>query len=629
MEFARKVWKLLVAIKDGMALLFLLVFFMALYAILTIRPNPGQVQKGALLLQLDGMIVEEPSVPDPVALLLSGQAPLGEYRARDVVRALRLAAKDDRIEVVVLDLSGFIGGGFVHLQDIGDALDEVRAANKPVLVHALAYIDDGMLLAAHASEVWVDPMGGAFITGPGGNNLYYGRLLDKLKIDANVFRVGTFKSAVEPWTRNDPSPASRESYTQLYGAIWDAWKVDYAKARPKAKLDLVTSDPVAWLNASGGDAAEADKAAGLVDRIGNRTEFGIRVAEIAGDARGDTVPGNYAYTDLRTWLAAHPEEHDGTAIAVVTIAGEIVDGDAGPGVAGGERIEILLNEALDDEYAALVVRVDSPGGSVVASEQIRSAIARYKAKNIPVIVSMANVAASGGYWVSTPASRIFAEPGTITGSIGIFAILPSFDRALADLGVTGGGVQTTPLSGQPDVLTGLAPEISQMIQANIENGYNEFTSLVRTSRKGLPPGDDWAQGRPWDGGTARQLGLIDAFGGLDDALAYAAKVAKLEEGDWHADYLGVSDDPLTQLLMSTSRNISAPTFVGGDLAGIAAQRQQTMIASALRQAEWLIGTRGMQAYCLECPKLPVSRDYQQNSGNPLMQLARLLSLTVN
>lgn len=627
MEFARKVWKLLVAIKDGLALLFLLVFFMGLYAVLSFRPHPGEVQKGALLLQLDGIIVEEPSVPDPITLLLSGQAPLGEYRARDVVRALRLAAKDDRIKTVVLDLSGFMGGGFVHLQDIGDAMDEVRAAKKPILVHALAYIDDGMLLAAHADEVWVDPMGGAFITGPGGNNLYFGRLLEKLKIDANVFRVGTFKSAVEPWILNEPSPASRESYAQLYGAIWDAWKADYAKARPKAKLDLVTSDPVGWIRASGGDAAEADKAAGLVDRIGNRTDFGIRVAKIAGEAIGDNVPGSFAYTDLRTWLAANPEKSKGKAIAVVTIAGEIVDGDAGPGVAGGERIERLLNEALDDEYAALVVRVDSPGGSVVASEQIRTAIARFKAKKIPVVVSMANVAASGGYWVSTPASQIYAEPGTITGSIGIFAILPTFDRALADLGVTGGGVQTTPISGQPDVITGLAPEISQMIQANIENGYSEFISLVRQARPQLAAGDDWAQGRPWDGGTARQLGLIDAFGGLEDALAYAARTARLKEGDWHAKYLGGSDDPLAQLLMRTGGGVAASP--GGDLAGIAALRQQTMIASALRQAEWLIGTSGMQAYCLECPKLPVSRGNAQKSGNPLMQLARLLNLTAN
>ena len=391
MIFARKVWRLLVAVKDGLALLFLLLFFMVLYAALTARPAPGSVNEGALLLRLDGAVVEEPEESDPLQMLISDQAPMGQYAARDVVRALRQAAKDDRIKVVVLDLSRFTGGGFVNLAEIGTAMDEVRAAKKPVLTHAMIYADDALLLAAHASEVWVDPLGGAFVTGPGGDQLYYARLLERLRIKAHVFRVGTYKSAVEPYLLDAMSPASREQMGALYGALFEAWKADVAKARPKAQIARVTSDPVGWLAASGGDAARAALAAGLVDRIGSGTAFGERVAQLAGKDPLDERPGAFAHTGMGTFLAARSRGEPGKAIGVVTVAGEIVDGDAGPGTAGGERIARLLDDALDEDLAALVVRVDSPGGSIFASERIREAVVRHKARGIPVVVSMGQV----------------------------------------------------------------------------------------------------------------------------------------------------------------------------------------------------------------------------------------------
>jgi len=604
MVFARKVWKLLVGIKDGLVLLFLLLFFLALYAVLTARPNVGTVRDGALLLKLDGTIVEEPAIPDPVEQIFASEAPVHQYRTRDVVHALRTAAKDKRIKAVVLDMESFLGGGFVSMQEVGAALDEVRAAKKPVLAYATAYVDDSLLLAAHASEVWVDPLGGAFVLGPGGNQPYYAQLLEKLKVTAHVFRVGTFKSAVEPFLRNDQSPEARAAAQALYDAVWQAWKADVAKARPKAQIDRVTSDPVGWLRASNGDAGNAALAAGLVDRVGDEVAFGKRVAEVVGADGGDTRPGGYAHTPLKVWLAANKPPTPGKAIGVVTIAGEIVDGKAGPGTAGGDRIARLLDEGLAKDYAALVVRVDSPGGSVMASEQIRTAIERYRAKKVPVIVSMGNLAASGGYWVSTPASRIFAEPGTITGSIGIFAVLPSFERALADWGVTSDGVKTTPLSGQPDILGGLSPEVSGMIQANVENGYARFLGLVAKARNKTPEQiDAIAQGRVWDGGTARQNGLVDQFGGLDDALAYAAKQAGLEDGKWHADFLGADQTTFGTIIQQILQDDEddATTGRGGDFAALAAQRQQALAGKLVADVNRLAGTRGIQAYCLECP----------------------------
>lgn len=605
MIFARKVWHLLVGIKDGLVLLFMLLFFTVLYSALTARPAPAQVRDGALLLRIDGAIVEEPHVIDPLQRLFASQLPAGEYRSRDLVRALRSAANDKQIKAVVLDLSRFTGAGLVNLQEVANAMDAVRAAKKPVLTYATAYVDDGVLLAAHASEVWVDPLGGAFVMGPGGHNLYYGRLLERLKITAHVYRVGTYKDYVEPYLRNEQSEPSKAARTALYEAVWGEWKADVAKARPKADIARVTSDPVGWIKASGGNAAEASKAAGLVDRIGSSVAFGQRVAEIAGKDELDEAPGAFAHTPFKTYLAANPAPSKGKAIGVVTIAGEIVDGDAGPGTAGGDRIAQLIDEA-DKYLAALVVRVDSPGGSVLASEAIRDAIERRKAKGIPVVVSMANYAASGGYWVSTPANRIFAEPGTITGSIGIFAVIPSFERTLADYGVTGDGVRTTPLSGQPDLASGFTPELDALLQANVESGYARFLALVAKSRGKTPEQiDSMAQGRVWDGGTARQLGLVDQFGGMDEALAWAAQAARLKDGDWYAEYLGSAQDPYERLVERlTKDDENSPPAHGMDFVGIASARQQGMVARALGDVERLLGAHGAQAYCLECPVLP-------------------------
>ncbi len=606
MIFARKVWHLLVAIKDGLTLLLLLLFFGLLYAALTGRPSAAQVQKGALLIKLDGAVVEELSVANPLEQLVSQQTPMKEYRARDLAQSIRAAAGDDRIKAVVLDLSRFSGGGLVHIQELGAALDTVRAAKKPVLTFAVAYVDDGMMLAAHASEVWVDPLGGAFVAGPGGHNLYFGKLLERLKITAHVYRVGTFKDYVEPYLRNEQSGPAKEARRALYASIWDEWRADVAKARPGADIARVTTDPIGWLKAAQGNSAEASKAAGLVDRIGNRTDFGARVAQIVGKDPLDALPGKFAHTNYRVWLAANPPKTPGDAIPVITVAGEIVDGKAGPGTAGGDRIARLIDEVSSEDAPALVLRVDSPGGSVMASEAIRAALERFKASGRggkKVTVSMANLAASGGYWVSTPAVRIFAEPGTITGSIGIFAVIPSFERALAEYGVNGDGVRTTPLSGQPDILTGFTPEVDGMLQANIESGYARFIGLVAKSRGKTPEQvDAIAQGRVWDGGTARQNGLVDQFGGLDDALAYAAKQAGLKDGAWHAEFRGQDVNPYGSLLSAFVGDEEDSTPAEGrDFVSMAAIDQRALVGQALGEVERLLGARGAQAYCLECP----------------------------
>ncbi|MFO6428695.1 signal peptide peptidase SppA [Erythrobacter sp. W302b] len=604
MNFVGKVWKILVGIKDGLVLLFMLLFFMALFAILSARPNPGQVREGALLIDLDGILVEEKSVLDPIETLLSGTAPVGEYRARDIVRALDAAATDDRIKAVVFDLTTFLGGGQVHLKDIGEAMDRVRKAKKPVLTYAVGYADDHMLLAAHASEVWLDPQGLAVISGPGGNRLYYAGLLEKLSVNARVYRVGAFKSAVEPYSRSSMSDEARQNLGGLYGAMWEEWQANVSKARPKLALARVTSDPTAWIQSSGGDLAQAAVSAGLVDKLGDRVQFGARVAELVGKDPWSDLPGTYATSELGAFLADAGKDRSGKAIGVVTIAGEIVDGEAGPGIAGGRRIADLLDEALDDDFAALVVRVDSPGGSATAAEEIRRAIQRHRDRKIPVAVSFGNVAASGGYWVATSSDRIFAEPDTITGSIGVFAVVPTFEQAAARLGVNADGYRTTPLSGQPDFIGGFSPEMDTLFQTSISGTYTDFISLVAKARR-MPVDqvDSVAQGQVWDGGTARQKGLVDEFGGLDAALGWAAAKAGLKDGGWHAVYLGeqaANYDSLIRRLVA-NQTARAPAVNNGDLFAMAAARSENLGARLARDAERLLGTRGVQAFCAECP----------------------------
>jgi protease IV len=628
MKFARKVWKLLVAIKDGLALVLLLMFFSALYAVLTMRPGPAQVRDGALLLKLEGSVVEEPAVLDPITVLLSGTVPAREYRARDLVRGLRAAADDDRIKAVVLDLTTFTGGGQVHLREIGAALDRVRAAKKPVLAWGLLYTDDAVMLAAHASEVWVDPMGGALVMGPGGESLYYGGLVEKLKVNAHVFRVGTFKDFVEQYTRSGASPESKQARQAVFDALWENWRSDVARARPTANIALATNEPAAWIEAANGDIAEAAKRAGLVDRVGSRAEFGKRVADLVGPDPLDKRPGSFAHTPLSTWVGANPEKSGGKAIGVITIAGEIVDGEAGPGVAGGERIAKALDEALERDLAGLVIRVDSPGGSVTASEEIRLALMRHKQRKIPIAVSMANLAASGGYWVSTPGQRIFAEPSTITGSIGIFAVVPTFERTLAEVGVTSDGVRTTPISGQPDVLAGLTPPVEQILQANIEHGYARFLRLVARSRGKTPEQiDAVAQGRVWDGGTARQLGLVDQFGGLDEALAWVAGQAGLGDS-WHPVFLGQDRPPYAALIDSLRGGTDSDAAIrAADLPALVSARQRSLVGRALAQAERLLDGRGAQAFCLECPTPISGRDHPPAAGGTVLKLVQMLGLT--
>ncbi|MEO7277293.1 MAG: signal peptide peptidase SppA, partial [Sphingomicrobium sp.] len=522
MKFIRAIWNLLVGIKDALVLLFMLLFFGLIYAGLSAKPAP--VKDGVLDLSLAGALSEQPARADWSAVAAGSRT--REFRLRDLITVLDKARTDGRVKAVALDLDGFSGGGQTAIGDLAEAVRKVRASGKPVIAYAVGYSDDSYQLASAASEIWLNPLGAVLLAGPGGSNLYFKGLLDKLGVTANVYRVGTYKSAVEPFIRNDMSPEAKQNYTALDQARLDSWRASVRRDRPKADIDTMLKDMNGAVAAAGGDMAKAALAGGLVDKLGERRQFEDRLAQLGGKGgKGD----RFARVNLHSYVRDVVDQNPRGPIGVVTIAGMIVDGKAGAGTAGGDTIANEIEAGIHERgVKALVVRIDSPGGSVLASERIRQALIEAKAAKIPIVVSMGSVAASGGYWVATPADFIYAEPSTITGSIGVFGIIPSFQGTLQKLGIGADGVKTTPLSGEPDLLKGPSPQANQLIQNGVNSMYARFLGVVAAARHKTPQQvDAIAQGRVWDGGTAHQLGLVDGFGGMPEAIGKAAELAKL------------------------------------------------------------------------------------------------------
>ena len=602
MRFARAIWKLLVGIKDALVLIFMLLFFAVLYAGLSAKPAP--VTAGVLALDLNGSVVEQPSKAE-LSEVVAGGSGAQEYRLRDLIAVLREAKDDDRVKAVALDLDGFTGGGQSALSDLSDAIRAVRTSGKPVLAYATGYTDDSYQIAAAASEVWLNPLGLVAIAGPGGQNLYFKGLLDKVGVTPHVYRVGTYKAAVEPVTRSDMSPEARENAQALANALLESWRQSVLKARPNAKVDDYMRNMPGAVQAAGGDMAKAALNAGLIDKIADRQAFEKRLAQLGGE--DDNELGGYKHIKLPAYIRDAGEKQQTGPIGVVTVAGMIVDGKASSGTAGGDTIAELIEKGLsDDDLKALVVRVDSPGGSVLASERIRQAILEAKRRKLPVVVSMGNVAASGGYWVSTPADFIYAEPSTITGSIGVFGILPSFEGTRAKLGIGADGVKTTPLSGEPDVLNGPSPEASQLLQTGVESIYRRFLGIVSQSRHKTPQQiDQIAQGRVWDGGTAHQLGLVDGFGGMDEAIAKAAELAKLgdERGVTYLDRPTSFKEQLIEMLADQEKGEGSAPAEGYAFFG----NGQLKLAQALADMRSVLTGPSIQVRCLECPSVTPAR----------------------
>ena len=539
-------------------LLFLLVLFVLLAAMLGGGKLAPLAERSTLVIEPQGRLVEQYSC-DPVSRAFA-RATNGddcrEIRLRDLLRALESARTDKRIERVLLRLDELQPGGFASLREVAAAIARVKAAGKPVVAHGENYSQGQYLLAAHASKVYLDPMsqGGVMLEGLAGYRQYFREgLQDKLGVDVHLFKVGEYKSAAEPYILDAASPESKEADLFWMNDVWQRMLADIGKARglPPATLAADIDAMAEQVAAAKGDLAALALQQKLVDGLKTREEVEELLAD-EGEA-DDNAEGGFRQVALDTYVqhldgALQPADMR-PQVAVVVAEGAIAGGELPPGEVGGESTSALLRAARDDDRVkALVLRVNSPGGEVFASEQIRREVAALKQAGKPVVVSMGDVAASGGYWISMNADRIYADPSTITGSIGIFGLFPTADRALAKLGVRTDGVGTTRYAGAFDLTRPLDPGVAAVVQSVIDKGYRDFTGKVAQARgRSVAQIDEVARGRVWSGEQARQRGLVDALGGLDAAVADAAARAKLgKPSTWHTHYLEETAKPFEQ-----------------------------------------------------------------------------------
>ena len=560
-SFFSGLWRGLDGLRRALHLILLLMIFGVLLGVLR-GSVPKIPAKAALLIVPEGQLVEQLS-GDPVERAV--EETRGETHREtllwDLTDAIRVAASDARIAAIALDLQKFDGGTQPTLEELAAALREFRKSGKKVIAYGAELSQERYYLAAQADEVLLDPMGFVLIDGYDRYRMYLKEALDKLGVEINVFRVGAFKSAVETYTRTNMSAEDREESRSYLTALWSSYQDAVTRAR-KLQPDALARyvDTLSkTVPAAGGDAARVALQAGLVSALKTRLEFEQRVVALVGK---DDNNGSFKAVSLDDYVRyAHAQKKlkaDGKPrVGVIVAAGEILDGEQPPGTIGGETLAKLIRQARTDrEVKALVLRVDSPGGSVLASEQIYRELVALRAAGKPIVVSMSGYAASGGYYISAPADEILASPATITGSIGIFAIIPTVDRTLGKLGVSVDGVGTTPLSGQLRLDRPLGEEARVLLQSTVTRGYAEFLERVADGRKKTRDEvDKVAQGRVWAGSDAHRIGLVDRLGSFNDATQAAARRAKVT--DYALEFIEPELTWAQALLMQLRSNVAA------------------------------------------------------------------------
>ena len=487
----------------------------------------------ALVINPIGPIVEQVAGSNDPLQEFTGEVPR-ELFVGDLMEVLNSAATDDRVQNILLRLDNINGTGQSVLFDVGNALQKLKDAGKKIIAVGDYYTRSSYYLASFADEIILNTDGIVELYGFGRSRLFYKSLLDKLKIDFNVFRVGTFKSAVEPYIADEMSSAAKEANLSYLNVLWDSYKDVVAKNRGLSASEiqnLVDNADVILTNADE-STAEALKSYGLVDKLLPRTKTRTYLKEIFGESEdGKTFARISGYDYFQLLQSEKEQESSKDIISVIVARGTIVDGVQPPGMIGGDSTSRLIREAHEDKNVkAIVLRVDSGGGGVFASEQIRLELMEAKEKGITFIASMGNVAASGGYWISANADEIWASHNTITGSIGIFGLLPTFDRALKEIGISNDGVSTSKLDLSGDVTKPLDQGLAKIIQSEINYGYKRFIELVSEARDmPIDEVDNIAQGRVWAGSKAKELGLVDSIGDLQMAISRAAELSGIDE----------------------------------------------------------------------------------------------------
>ncbi|CAK9885152.1 MAG: Protease 4 [Candidatus Erwinia impunctatus] len=556
-------WRLINFIREVILNLFLIVLLLivaSVYLGYTLNNESNVIPKGALIVDISGSIVDKPALNSKISKisrLLLGTDDMRENSLFDIVDMLRQAKNDNAITGIVLDLRHFTGGDIPSMQYVGKVLREFRDSGKPVYAVGDSFTQAQYYLASFANKIYLSPLGGVELRGLATEGIYYKSLMDKLKVTTNVFRVGTYKSAVEPFLRDDMSPEAREADSRWINQLWGNYLNTVAANRqltPGQAFPGATAI-LAALQANGGDTARLAREAKLVDVVASRYEIEKQLADVFGH---NNITGSFIGTSIYDYpLHSASEKSAAEAnIAVIMVNGAIMDGEEKQGNVGADTTAQEIRQArLSPKIKAIILRVNSPGGSVIASEIIREELMAAKESGKPVVVSMGGMAASGGYWVSTPANYIIASPSTLTGSIGIFGVINTFENTLDAIGVHSDGVDTSPLA-RLSMTRALPTEVQQMMQQSVENGYQRFLSLVAISRGKTPLQiDAIAQGRVWTGSDAKQNGLVDSLGDFDDAVSKATELAGLKTA--HLSWRQTTPDYFDLLVNSISTSAYA------------------------------------------------------------------------
>jgi protease-4 len=540
-KFFSFLWRSLDTLRKVMHLIVLLVMFTVIFRALS--PNiPIVPQKAALVIAPLGALVEQ-LAGDPfdraIAQVYGQERP--ETLVRDLVDAMEAAKDDKRIQVVVLDLSQMAGGGVAKLEELASAIQDFRASGKKVIAYGEGYDQSQYYLAAQADDVYLDPHGLVLIDGFGYYRTFLKGVIDKLAIDVNVFRAGKFKSYTDQFSRADMSEQEQEESLAWLNALWSQYQSGVTKARglDASAIADYANNYAESARSQRGDLAAVALEKGLVTELLTRREVEDKLKGIVGEDEDEHTYRSISHWDYLSAVRSSQALHiDGNRVGVVVASGEILDGDHPPGTVGSESLTRLLRDALyDDSIKAVVLRIDSPGGSMFASEVIRREIDALRKAGKPVVASMSSVAASGGYYIAMDADEIWASPATLTGSIGVFAVFPTVERTLGKLGVTIDGVGTTPLADALRLDRTLQDDARQVLQLSVEHAYSVFVNNVAAARaKSFDDIDAVAQGRVWAGIDAAQKGLVDKLGSYHDALDAAAALAKLGK-DYKVEYI--------------------------------------------------------------------------------------------
>ncbi|EPD5572302.1 signal peptide peptidase SppA [Vibrio parahaemolyticus] len=599
------IWKSITFIRLALANLIFLLMIAVFYFAFTYtgEGRPVIEKESALVMNLSGPIVEQRRYVNPmdsVAGSLLGNEMPKENVLFDIVDTIRYAKDDAKVSGLVLALRDLPETNLTKLRYIAKALNEFKASGKPVYAVGDFYNQSQYYLASYADKVYMAPDGGVLIKGYSAYSMYYKTLLEKLDVSTHVFRVGTYKSAIEPFIRDDMSDAAKESATRWVTQLWSAFVDDVTTNRNiNAKvLNPTMKELLAEMKSVDGDLAQLAVKMGLVDELATRQDIRTLFAKEFGSDGKDSYNAISYYDYLATIRPDYTlANHD---IAVVVASGAIMDGQQPRGTVGGDTVASLLRQARNDEKVkAVVLRVDSPGGSAFASEVIRNEVEALKKAGKPVVVSMSSLAASGGYWISMSADKIVAQPTTLTGSIGIFSVITTFEKGFSKLGINTDGVGTSPFSGD-GITTGLSEGASQAFQLGIEHGYKRFISLVGSNRDmTVEEVGKVAQGRVWTGQDALSFGLVDQMGDFDDAVELAAKLANVTDYGiyWVEEPLSPTELFLQEFMnqVKVSLGVDATSLLPKSLQPVAQQFEQD--ASLLQSFN---DPKGQYAFCLNC-----------------------------